>query len=197
MGSALRHRALVAPPPGAKPVDTFAAVANSNDLLAPGMQKVVDPNARCVLRSGQRSLNSAPSITQPLVGNQNSSDRGTHPTLGPNKSTPSQRWLTKTTCAPDSQPAVNPNARCVLRSDLRSVNSVTSITWKFDLNRKFFGPRHTPYNGRSTRLTKAFSGMDQVAVDLHNFCDHSLDRKAFMGSQLGAIPTLLQAGTTC
>jgi hypothetical protein len=39
----------------------------------------------------------------------------------------------------------NPNARCVLRSDEQGLNSTTLVKLSLDLNRKFFGPRHTPY----------------------------------------------------
>jgi len=64
-GSAVRQMAHVAPPPGAKDVNLFVAVANSNDHRAPGVQLVVNSNARCVLRSNQLSWNFVPSITLP------------------------------------------------------------------------------------------------------------------------------------
>ena len=68
-GSAVRHMSLVAPPPGAKQVGTLSAVANTNDFFAPGVQRADNSNARCVLRSDQRSVNLASSVTLPLALN--------------------------------------------------------------------------------------------------------------------------------
>jgi hypothetical protein len=50
-GSAVRHMARVALPPGAQQLDTLRAVANKNDPRAPGAQLTANSNARCVLRS--------------------------------------------------------------------------------------------------------------------------------------------------
>jgi hypothetical protein len=70
-GSALRHMALVAPPPGANHVHTFPAAANANDPLAPGAQPAANPNARCVLRSDSLRLNFTASSTVRLDLNRN------------------------------------------------------------------------------------------------------------------------------
>jgi hypothetical protein len=58
--------------------------------------------------------------------------------------------------APDVQRAASPNARCVLRSDLLSLNSSPSIQFPFDLNRQFFRPLHTPYLSHGSPLLVAW-----------------------------------------
>jgi hypothetical protein len=55
-------RALVAPPPGAKHVRVFPAMAHKKDLRAPYAQLTAKSNARCVLRSDGLGANLFPSI---------------------------------------------------------------------------------------------------------------------------------------
>ena len=40
---------------------------------------------------------------------------------------------------------MNPNARCVLRSNELGLNLSASVAVPLDLNREILGPRHTPY----------------------------------------------------
>ena len=134
----------MAPPPGAKHVHIFIAVANTKDFRAPGAQRDEYPNARCVLRSGQRSLSFQPSIKFPFDWNRNFSDRVTHPTcrMAP---PPGAKHVhifiavanTKDFRAPGAQRDEYPNARCVLRSGQRSLNFQPSIKLPFDWNRNF------------------------------------------------------------
>jgi hypothetical protein len=138
-------------------------------LGAPDAQLATDSNARCVLRSGQRSLNSAPSITQPLVENRNFSDRGTHPTLGPITSTPSQRRRTRTTW----------RAGCTISCQLKRAVCSAVRSAQFELGTfdhaaigwkpKFFGPRHTPYTGANHVNTfPATANANDLARRMHN-----------------------------
>jgi hypothetical protein len=53
----MRQVGCVAPPPRANPVNSLSVVANTEVFRAPGVQRIVKSNARCVLRSDRRCLN--------------------------------------------------------------------------------------------------------------------------------------------
>jgi hypothetical protein len=69
-------------------------------------------------------------------------DRVTHPTY---RMAPPPGATSIDFFAPGALIDVNPNARCVLRSDQRSANNMPSIKLPLVLHRRLLGPRHTPY----------------------------------------------------
>jgi hypothetical protein len=161
-GSALRHMAFVAPPPGAKHVNSLTAMANRKNLRAPRTQRDENPNARCVLRSDACGVNRIPSITALLDLHQHFFRPRHTPYLSHGSAVrhmafvappPGAKHVNSLTAvanrknlrAPRTQRDENPNARCVLRSDACGVNRIPSITALLDLHQHFFRPRHTPY----------------------------------------------------
>jgi hypothetical protein len=164
----------VAPPPGATHGHTLRTVANPNCVRAPGVQLAANPNARCVLRSDQLGLSHVSSIILRLYLNRKlfgprhtpyllhgSAVRHMDAVAPPPGATHGHtlRTVANPNCvrAPGVQLAANPNARCVLRSDQLGLSHVSSITLRLYLNRKLFGPRHTPYlsHGSAVRHTRS------------------------------------------
>jgi hypothetical protein len=134
-------------PTWANHVNSFTAVANSRSL-APRAQLDDESNARCVLRSDLRNLSLTASIILPLDLNRERFGPRHTPYLGQSRQ---QLYcggvllLSRRSLAPRAQLDDESNARCVLRSDLRSLSMTASIILPLDLNRERFGPRHTPY----------------------------------------------------
>jgi hypothetical protein len=177
----------VAPPPVANHAHTFPAVANPERLRAPDVQRAVNSNARCVLRSDLLSLNFNSSVTFRRNLNRQFFGPLHTPYLWHGSAVPHLSFVAPPPVAnhvstfpavanperlraPHAQRAVNSNARCVLRSDLLSLNFNSSVTFRRDLNRNSLRPRHTPYLWHGSAVPHlSFVAPPPVANHAHTF----------------------------